>query len=74
MGDRGHRPLGAARGDRAADDAYYTAIQQLAESGGEGVEHGVIARLQARTGALLHLATLTVFLLVLLDMIFKPGA
>ena len=54
--------------------AYYTAVQQLAESGGEGAEQEVIARLQARTGAVLHLATLAVFVLLLLDMIFKPGA
>ena len=54
--------------------AYYTAVQQLAESGGEGAEQEVIARLRAPTGAMLHLATLGVFVLLLLDMIFKPGA
>jgi len=52
--------------------AYYTAVQELAESG--GAEQEVIARLRAPTGALLHLATLAVFVLLLLDMIFKPGA
>jgi uncharacterized membrane protein len=54
--------------------AYYTAVQQLAEGGGDGAEHEVIAQLRAPTGALLHLATLVVFVLLLLDMIFKPWA
>jgi hypothetical protein len=54
--------------------AYYTAVQQLAEAGGAGAEQEVIARLRARTGALLHLGTLLVFVLILLDMIFKPWA
>jgi hypothetical protein len=54
--------------------AYYTAVQELAESGGDGAEQEVIARLRARTGAMLHLATLAVFVLLLLDMIFKPWA
>jgi len=34
----------------------------------------VLARLRAPTGALLHLGTVLVFVLILLDMIFKPGA
>lgn len=54
--------------------AYYTAVQELAESGGEGAEQEVIARLRAPTGATLHVATLVVFVLLLLDMIFKPWA
>jgi len=54
--------------------AYYTEVQKLAEGGGEGAEQEVITRLQAPTGALLHLATLVVFVLLVLDMIFKPGA
>lgn len=54
--------------------AYYTAVQELAESGGEGAEQEVIARLRAPTGAMLHVATLVVFVLLLLDMIFKPWA
>jgi hypothetical protein len=54
--------------------AYYTGVQQLAESGGEASEQEVMARLRAPTGAVLHLATLGVFVLILLDMIFKPGA
>jgi hypothetical protein len=53
---------------------YYTDVQRLAEEGGEGAQPEVIARLRAPTGALLHLATVVVFLLILLDMIFKPGA
>jgi hypothetical protein len=54
--------------------AYYTAVQEFAESGGEGAEQEVIARLRAPTGAMLNLATLGVFVLLLLDMIFKPWA
>jgi hypothetical protein len=54
--------------------AYYTAVQQLAEGGGEGAEQEVIARLRAPTGALLNLGTLLVFVLIVLDMLFKPGA
>jgi uncharacterized membrane protein len=54
--------------------AYYTAVQQLAEGGGDSAEQEVLARLRAATGAMLHLATLGVFVLLLLDMIFKPWA
>jgi len=54
--------------------AYYTAVQERAESGGPEAEQDVIARLQAPTGAVLHLATLVVFVLLVLDMIFKPWA
>lgn len=54
--------------------AYYTGVQELAESAGEGAEQEVIAKLRAPTGATLHLATLGVFVLLLLDMIFKPWA
>ncbi|HEY7604636.1 MAG TPA: hypothetical protein VH760_10275 [Gaiellaceae bacterium] len=54
--------------------AYYTAVQKLAEEGGEGAQQEVVTRLRAPTGALLHLGTLLVFVLILLDMIFKPGA
>jgi hypothetical protein len=54
--------------------AYYTAVQELAEGGGDGAEQEVLARLREPTGALLHLATLGVFVLLLLDMIFKPWA
>jgi uncharacterized membrane protein len=53
---------------------YYTDVQKLAEAGGEGAQQEVVARLRASTGALLHLGTVLVFLLILLDMIFKPGA
>jgi len=34
----------------------------------------VLARLRAPTGARLHVATVVVFVLLLLDMIFKPFA
>jgi hypothetical protein len=54
--------------------AYYTAVQQRAEEGGEGAEQDVIARLRAPTGALLHLGTVLVFVLIVLDMILKPWA
>ena len=52
--------------------AYYTGIQTLAESGGEASEQEVVARLRAPTGAVLHFATVLVFVLLVLDMIFKP--
>ena len=54
--------------------AYYTATQKLAEGGEPGAEQQVVARLQAPTGMLLHLATVAIFVLLLLDMLFKPGA
>ena len=53
---------------------YYSETQKLAESGGAGAESEVLARLRAPTGARLHYATVAVFLLLLLDMIFKPWA
>jgi hypothetical protein len=34
----------------------------------------VLARLRASTGMNLHLLTVAIFLLIVLDMIFKPGA
>ncbi len=54
--------------------AYYTETQKIAESGETNAEADVLARLRAPTGARLHLATVGVFLLLVLDMIFKPGA
>jgi hypothetical protein len=51
--------------------AYYIDVQKLADS---GAEQEVIARLRASKGMLLHLVTVLVFLLLLLDMLFKPGA
>jgi hypothetical protein len=54
--------------------AYYTGVQQLAERGGDASEQEVLARLRAPTGMILHLVTLGVFVLILLDMLFKPGA
>jgi hypothetical protein len=54
--------------------AYYTAVQKVAERGGAEAEAEVFARLRAPTGARLHLATVVVFVLLVLDMIFKPWA
>jgi hypothetical protein len=54
--------------------AYYQRIQKLAEEPGGANEAEVLARLRAPTGAWLHLATVALFVLILLDMIFKPGA
>jgi uncharacterized membrane protein len=54
--------------------AYYMDVQKLAEEPGGGNEAEVLARLRAPTGMMLHLATVAVFLLIALDMIFKPGA
>jgi len=51
--------------------SYYTGVQKLAD---EGAEAEVIARLHAPRGALLHVVTVGLFLLLLLDMVFKPGA
>ncbi len=51
--------------------AYYTEVQKLAE---QGDEPAVMARLQAPTGASLHVVTVVLFLLIVLDMVFKPGA
>jgi uncharacterized membrane protein len=62
----------AAIGQRTG--AYYTAVQERAKNGGDGAEQEVIARLRAPTSALLPLAKLVVSVLLLLDMIFKPGA
>lgn len=53
---------------------YYTGVQKLAEREGDASEQEVLARLRAPTGAMLHLATVGVFVLILLDMLFKPGA
>jgi uncharacterized membrane protein len=63
--------LGAVGGRTGS---YYTGVQKLAESGGDASEQEVLARLRAPTGAVLHLATLVVFVLLLLDMTFKPWA
>src|SRR5205085_4768254 len=54
--------------------AYYTGVQKIAEADAAGAEQEVVARLRAPTGMLLHLATVAIFLLILLDMLFKPGA
>jgi hypothetical protein len=51
---------------------YYTDVQKIVERDGGQAE--ALALLRAPTGALLHLATVGLFVLILLDMIFKPGA
>jgi hypothetical protein len=53
---------------------YYSGVEKLAGSDDPGAEAEVLARLRASTGALLHLATVGIFLLLLIDMLFKPGA
>ena len=53
---------------------YYTNIQKRADAGGPDAERAVLVGLKARTGPLLHGATIVIFLLILLDMLFKPGA
>jgi drug/metabolite transporter (DMT)-like permease len=63
----------AAGGIGQRTGAYYTAIEKLAEAP-DASESDVLARLKAPTGALLHAATVGLFVLILLDMIFKPGA
>jgi hypothetical protein len=54
--------------------AYYTEVQKVAEGGAADAESDVLARLRAPTGARLHVITVAVFLVLVLDMIFKPGA
>jgi hypothetical protein len=49
-------------------------VQKLAEEPGGGNEDEVLARLKTPTGATLHYAAVALFLLIVLDMIFKPGA
>jgi len=61
--------LAGAAGGRTG--TYYTSVQKLADQGNEAE---VLARLRAPTGALWHFATLALFVLLLLDMVFKPGA
>ena len=53
--------------------AYYTAVQELAQSGDASADE-VVSRLRAPTGARWHLLTLTFFVLLAADMIFKPWA
>jgi hypothetical protein len=53
---------------------YYTDVEKIAKEGGPDAERTVLERLKAPTGVRLHLLTLALFLLLLLDIIFKPGA
>jgi hypothetical protein len=55
-------------------DAYYSVVQELAQSGDAGAEAEVLARLRAPTGARWQAASIVVFVLIVLDMIFKPWA
>ena len=52
---------------------YYTAVQEAAEAP-DASESDVMARLRAPTGARLHLISVVLFLLIVLDMVLKPGA
>ena len=53
--------------------AYYTEVQSSPRAA-PPTRNARSARLRAPTGALWHLGALAVFVLLLLDMIFKPGA
>jgi hypothetical protein len=53
--------------------AYYTDVQKRAEAP-DADEAEVLGLLRAPTGAMWHLATVVLFVLIVLDMIFKPGA
>ena len=53
---------------------YYTDVQKLAEEGGEGAQQEVVARLRAPDRRAAPPRNRLVFVLILLDMIFKPGA
>jgi hypothetical protein len=55
----------------ARTGSYYNAVEKLAD---EGAESEVLARLRAPTGPLLHAVSVLLFVLLLLDMLFKPGA
>ncbi len=52
--------------------AHYIAIQKLADEGGEEAE--VIRRLHEPKGRLLQFSAVALFLVLLLDLVFKPGA
>ena len=54
--------------------AYYTKVQKLAEQPDGASESEVLALLRAPTGAWLHVATVAIFVLIVIDMIYKPGA
>jgi uncharacterized membrane protein len=53
---------------------YYSGVEEMAKKSDAGSEAEVLARLRASTGSNLHFATVGIFVLLLLDMIFKPGA
>jgi hypothetical protein len=53
---------------------HYADIGKQAESSDPGTEAAVLSRLRASEGPLIHYAILAVFVLLVIDMIFKPGA
>jgi hypothetical protein len=57
-------------GDRTG--RYYTRAERLSRQNPDDPE--ILTILRAPTGPLLHLATVAIFVLLLLDMLFKPGA
>jgi phosphoglycerol transferase MdoB-like AlkP superfamily enzyme len=66
--------FGAFAGVGQRSGAYYTDVQKLAEDPGGGNEAEVLGRLRASKGAMLHFAAVALFVLIVLDMIYKPGA
>ena len=66
--------MGDPRRPGQRSGTYYSAIDKQAKSNDPGAEAAVIARLRASEGPLTHYAIVAVFLLLVLDMIFKPGA
>jgi hypothetical protein len=55
-------------------DAYYSEVEELAKSGDAGADAEVLSRLRASTGARWQALSVVVFVLIVLDMIFKPWA
>lgn len=53
---------------------YYMGVEKVAKEGGPDAERTVLESLRSSIGMRLHLATVGLFLLLVLDMIFKPGA
>jgi hypothetical protein len=53
---------------------YYVDVEKIAKAGGPDAERTVLERLRSPVGLRLHGLTLALFLLLLLDMVFKPGS
>jgi uncharacterized membrane protein len=64
--------VGGAAGDRVG--RHYTAAQQFAAGLGEESSPELAAQLSDRRTRILHVVTVSAFTLILLLMIFKPGA